>query len=223
MASKIYETPAAAARRLMELGVSMEALQRAIADGHARRIASSPNDAPHMPGTYAWAQTLCTLRDELLPLGWRKADPGNFSLTINDARKINVVVESGDRFTRKAHAEPRTKGLKGLYIEAVALRNRLEMDMFPETVADALRRVAALLEYQTYILLEYQTYILLIHIKDDSYVAELSLPDIVEDNQIVSWKERIFIPDPEAPFADRKPLPSRDDGDEIDVPVRRKA
>mgnify|MGYP001239203235 CR=1 FL=1 len=215
MASKIFETPAAAASRLMEIGVSMEALQRAIADGHAKRIASSPNDAPHMPGTYAWAQTLCTLRDELLPLGWRKADPGNFSLTINDARKINIVVESGDRFTRKAHAAPKTKGLKGLYIEAVALRNSLEMDMFPETVAEDLRRVAALLEYQTYILL--------IHITHDSYVAELSLPDIVEGNQIVSWKERIFIPDTEAPFADRKPLPSRDDGDEIDVPVRRKA
>jgi hypothetical protein len=215
MTCKIYETPAAAASRLAEIGVAMEALQRAIVDGHAKRITTTSNDAPQMPGTYAWAQTLRTLRDELLPRVWRKSDPGNFSLTINDKRKINIVVESGDRFTRKAHACPRTKAVKGLYIEAAALRNRLETDMFPETVADELRRVAALLEYETYILL--------IHITDDSYVAELSLPDVVEGNQIVSWKERIFIPDTDDPFGSREHLPSREDGAEIDVPVRRKA
>jgi len=215
MACKIYESPAAAASRLAEIGVAIEALQRAIADGHAKRIATSENNAPQMFGTYAWAQTLCTLRDELLPRGWRKADPSNFSLTINDARKINIVVESGDKFTRRAHASPRTKSIKGLYIEAVALRNRLETDMFPDTVAEELRRIAALLEYQTYILL--------IHITDNSYVAELSLPDVVDGNQIVSWKERIFIPDTDDPFAARK-LPSQDQGDgEIDIPVRRKA
>jgi hypothetical protein len=215
MGCKIYETPAAAVSRLAEIGVATEALQRAIADGHAKRVTTTPNDAPQMPGTYAWAQTLRTLRDELLPRGWRKADPGNFSLTINDARKVNIVVESGDRFTRKAYASPRTKSMKGLYIEAAALRNRLETDLFPETVADELRRVAALLEYETYILL--------IYITDDSYVAELSLPDAVEGNQIVSWKERIFIPDIDEPSGSRDHLPSRDDGDEIDVPVRRKA
>lgn len=213
--TKIYETPAAAASRLAEIGVAMEALQRALADGHAKRIATSPNNAPQMPGTYAWAQTLCTLRDELLPREWRKADPSNFSLTINDARKINIVVESGDKFTRRAHASPRTKSLKGLYIEAAALRNRLETDMFPETVAEELRRIAALLEYQTYILL--------VHITDDLYVAELSLPDAVEGNQIVSWKERIFIPDTDDPFASRE-MPSEDHGgNEINIPVRRKA
>jgi len=214
MACKIYDTPAAAASRLAEIGVAIEALQRAVGDGHAKRITTTPNDAPQMPGTYAWAQTLRTLRDELLPLGWRKADPGNFSLTINDKRKINIVVESGDRFTRTA-ISPRTKALKGLYIEAAALRNRLETDMFPETVADELRRVAALLEYETYVLL--------IHITDDSYAAELSLPSAVEGNQIVSWKERIFIPDTDDPFAARAPAPSSDEADEIDVPVKRKA
>jgi hypothetical protein len=155
------------------------------------------------------------LRDELCPRGWRKSHPGNFSLVINDARKINIAVESGDRFTRKAHVSPRTKSLKGLYIEAAALRNRLQDDMFPETVAEDLRRVAALLEYQTYILL--------IDINDDSYCAELSLPDVVEGNQIVSWKERIFIPDTDDSFDKHKPVPSEDEDGEIDVPVRRKA
>jgi hypothetical protein len=159
--------------------------------------------------------TLRTLRDELCPRGWRKADPGNFSLVINDKRKINIVVESGDRFTRLAYASPRTKSLKGLYIEAVALRNRVETDLFPDTLADDLRRVAAVLEYPTYILL--------ISITEVQYRAELSLPDRVEGNQIVSWRERIFVPDPDDSFGDRKPIPVEDDGAEIDIPVRRKA
>jgi hypothetical protein len=141
----VYATPAAAMNRFEERGVAVEALQRAIAAGHAARITTTPNDAPQFPGTYAWALTLRTLRDELCPRGWRKADPGNFSLVINDKRKINIVVESGDRFTRLAYASPRTKSLKGLYIEAVALRNRVETDLFPDTLADDLRRVAAVL------------------------------------------------------------------------------
>ena len=100
-------------------------------------------------------------------------------------------------------------------MEAVALRNKLETDLFPESVTEELRRIAALLEYETYILL--------IYITDESYVAELSLPDAVESGQIVSWKERIFIPDTDDPFGGRKFVPSSDSGDEIDIPVRRKA
>jgi hypothetical protein len=211
-----YESPGDATRRLQEIGVSLEALQRAIAAGHAQRITCTENDAPQIPGTYAWGFTLRTLRDELCPLGWRKADPNNFSLVINDKRRINIVVESGDHFTRKRHGNPRTKSLKGLYIEAAALRNSIEGDLFPETLAEDLRRVAAILEYPTWILL--------IYITDTEYRAELSLPDVVEGRNIVSWKERIFIPDSHDPFSlDRKPLPSDDTGPDINVPVRRKA
>src|SRR6266853_1750481 len=108
MASIIYDTPSAAARRLMELGVALEALQRAIAGGHAARISCTPNDPPFIPGTHGWSYTVRTLREELCPIGWRKADPNNFSIVINDVRKINIVVESGDALTRLAHASPRT-------------------------------------------------------------------------------------------------------------------
>lgn len=211
----IYETPGAALRRLAELGVAVEALQRALAAGHAARITTTPNDAPQIPGTYAWGMTLRVLRDELCPLGWRKTDPGNFSLVINDKRKINVVVESGDRFTRLAHVSPRTKSLKGLYMEAAALRNQVEGDMFPETLSEDLRRVASIFEYPTYILLIYITH--------EQYRAELSRPNEMDGKQIVSWAERIFIPDWADPFEDRKPKSGEDDGGEIDVPVRRKA
>jgi hypothetical protein len=63
---------------------------------------------------------------------------------------------------------------------------------------------------------------LLIYITDDEIRAELSYPDQIEDGQIISWKERIFIPDtPNDPGEIIKP--SKDDDPDIDVPVRRKA
>jgi hypothetical protein len=215
MPTIIHDTPAAAMRRLADLGVSLEALQRAPAGGHAARISCTPNDPPIIPGTHAWSYTVRTLREELCPLGWRKADPSNFPLVINDKRKINIAVESGDALTHQAHGSPRTKSLKGLYTEAAILRNNLESDLFPDDLDADLRRVAAILEYPTWVLL--------IYITDDEYRAELSLPDEMEDGLIVSWKERIFIPDPGESVGGRITEPSVDQGPDIDVPVRRRA
>lgn len=212
----LFETPAAAMRRLEELGIGLEPIQRSVAAGHAARITCTPNDPPFIPGTEGWRLTVRTLREELCPIGWRKADPNNFSLVINDARQINIVVASGDGLTRRRHASPRTKSLKGLYTEAATIRNTIEGDMFPETLSEDLRRVAAILEYPTWILL--------VHITDEQYRAELSLPVEMEDDQIVDWKERIFIPDTDDPFGGRVGLPSgNDQGPDINVPVRRKA
>jgi hypothetical protein len=216
LATIIHDTPAAAMRRLLELGVSVEALQRAIVAGHVARITCTDNDPPFIPGTEAWRFTVVTLRDELCPRGWRKADPGNYSLVINDARMINIVVASGDAFTRRSHISPRTKSLKGLYTEAATIRNRVEGDLFPETLAIDVRRVATLLEYPTWILL--------IFITDREYRAELSLPVDMEDDQITTWEERIFIPDSAQPSGGEVVTPTADDqGHDIDVPVRRKA
>lgn len=211
----IYETGADAMHRLLDLGVALEALQRAIAAGHANRITSTENDPPFIPGTFGWSFTVRTLRDELVPHGWRKSDPSNFSIITNDKRGVNIVVESGDAATRMSHMTPRTKSLKGLFMEAVTVRNNIEGDFFPETLSEELRRAAAVLEYPTWVLLA--------HITDDEYRGELSLPDLMDGKQIVSWKERIFIPDTDDPFG-AVSLPSEDDlGPDIDVPVRRKA
>ncbi|WP_061846678.1 hypothetical protein [Bradyrhizobium sp. DOA1] len=150
----------------------------------------------------------------MLPRGYRKADPNNFSLVINDARRINIVVASGDALTRSSSGDPRTKHLKGLFTEAVIMRNKVEGDLFPESLPEELRTAVSVLEYPTWILL--------IYITDDEMRAELSFPDEIENGQIVSWKERIFIPDNAGDGAALKPEDD-DLGPDIDVPVRRKA
>lgn len=100
-------------------------------------------------------------------------------------------------------------------MEAVTLRNSIETDMFPDTLAEDLRRAVAILEHPTWVLLT--------HITDDEYRGELSLPDEIENNHIVSWKERIFIPDSDEPFGARVDEPDEREGPDFDVPVRRRA
>jgi hypothetical protein len=211
----IHSNPFDARRRLAELGVSLTAIIKALQAGQLARRSCTPNDPPFIPGTEAWRFVVRTLRDELVPTGvWRKADPANFSLVINDARKISLVVASGDALTRRTDGDPKTKHLKGLFTEAVITRNKYIGGLFPETLPEELRVAVAVLEYPTWILL--------IYITDDELRAELSYPDQIKDGQIIGWKERIFIPDtPDDPGAIINPI--EDDEPGIDVPVRRKA
>jgi hypothetical protein len=219
LAALVYEHPFDARRRLAELGVSVEAIVKALKAGHLARISCTDNDPPFIPGTEAWRFVVRTLREELLKLGWRKDDPNNFSLVISDKRKINIVVESGDDLTRVFPGNPTTKSLKGLLTEAVILRNSVREDLFPDTITERLRRAATVLEHPTWVLL--------IYITDEEYRAELSYPDAMDDSKITSWKERIFIPDdpndPGALMVEGDDGGPDDGGPDFDIPVRRKS
>ena len=216
MAAVVHEHPFDARRRLAELGVSLDATIKALSAGQVARLSCTDNDPPFIPGTEAWRFVVRTLRDELVPTGvWQKADPGNFSLIINDKRKINIVVASGDMLTRLSRdTDPKTRHLKGAFTEAVTLRNKYTGGLFPEVISEEVRIALSILEYPTWILL--------IYITDDEIRAELSYPDKIEGGQIVSWKERIFIPDT-ADHPGSVINPVKDTDPDIDVPVRRKA
>lgn len=110
---------------------------------------------------------------------------------------------------------PRTRSLKGLYLEAATIRNRIKNDLFPESLNEDLRRAVTILEYPTWILL--------IHITDDEYRAELSKPEGIENNQVTGWIDRIFIPDTDDQFGERAAIPGGvDSGQDIYVPVHPK-
>ncbi len=212
-AGVVYQHPFDAKRRLAELNISVEAVVKAVLAGHTARLNCTDNDPPFIPGTEAWRFVVRTLRDELLPLGWRKDDPSNYSLVINDSSQINIVVASSDALTCSVRGSPRTKSLKGLFTEAAVLKNNLESDLFPETVEAELRKAATILSYPTWMLL--------IHIEDDDCKAELSLPWSFDDRSVTEWAERIFIPLPDSDGGLSVDEPA--DNADIDVPVKRKA
>jgi hypothetical protein len=213
--SLLYEHPFDARRRLAELGVSVEALTAALEAGQLARRSCTDNDAPFIPGTEAWRFVVRVLREKLIPTGvWRKSDAGNFSVIINDARKINIVVSSGDDLTKSTKGNPKTRHLKGLFTEALVIRNKHYGGMFPEIISEEVRTAVSILEHPTWILL--------INISNEEIRAELSYPDAIEEGQIISWKERIFVPDQLGdPGAAVKPIDET--GSDFDVPVRRKA
>lgn len=208
----LYQHPFDARRRLMELSISVEALIKAVQAGHLARLNCTDNDPPFIPGTEAWRMVVRTLRDELVPLGWRKDDPSNYSLVINDSSEINIVVASADELTCRWPGTPRTKSLKGLFTEAAVLKNRLEGDLFPDTVEADLRRAATVLNYKTYMLL--------INIDDEQCRAELSMPSDFDDQMVTGWTERIFIP---IQGIDGGVPQKIDNAPDIDVPVKRRA
>jgi hypothetical protein len=212
MASVVFPHRHDAIRRLAELGVSLEAIQRALLAGQSARGLCSPNDPPFIPGTEAWRFVVRTLRDELLPLGWLKSDRGNYSLVFHEARQINIVVATGDNQTRRWPGTPKTRSLKGLYTEAAVARNLNQYELFPETIADELKEIAAILRFPVWVLL--------INITEEEIRAEFSLPTAI-DGAIVDWSERIFIPDFEGP--DSGAMTDDDFGTDFDVPVHRKA
>jgi hypothetical protein len=196
----------------MELSISVEALIKAVQAGHLARLNCTDNDPPFIPGTEAWRMVVRTLRDELVPLGWRKDDPSNYSLVINDSSEINIVVASADELTCRWPGKPRTNSLKGLFTHAAVLKNSLEDDLFPDTVEADLRRAANILNYKTYMLL--------ININDEQCRAELSLPSNYDEYMVTDWAERIFIPIPEIDGG----VPQKVDyTPDIDVPVKRRA
>lgn len=208
----IYDTPILAKRKLMELGVPLEPLQRSMRAGFDGRGLCTENDPPFIPGTEAWRYTVRTLREGLLPLGWRKADPGNYSIVSSDERKLNIVVATADQFVKRTAGDPRTNSLKGLYTAAAIARNAVVADLFPDTIPDNIRVTAASLEHPTWMLL--------IYITDEEFRGELSFPEAIEDKTITSWSDRIFIPSDEDSASS---VETDSDDSEYDILVRRRA
>lgn len=187
----IYEG-ADARNRLRELGVPYELLVETAQYGFAERLnAEPPFDPLTAAGTDAWRYPVRTLRKGLVGLGgWRIDNPRNLPLVISDNRKINITVSSGDEVTGiRGHRQPRSKNPKGVLIEEAVSRNTLQIDMFPKSLPEAVRKYDRTIQYPTWVYL--------LFITDDTIRAELSLPNSMDGTDHVDgWAERILITAP---------------------------
>jgi hypothetical protein len=131
-----------------------------------------------------WGRATRQLRDLLLPCGWRKDDPGNFSMTINDKRRMYVVVATGDGFTGRQGDDPRTKTpVFGRRREVGANR---QLDLFPELIPETIR-----MRPET---AGYTAWYLLIDLSAEKIFVELSRPLEMMSGKIAIWAERIIFP-----------------------------
>lgn len=197
---------------LARLGLTAPPLMRSVRAGYLSRISRTANDAPIAAGFYHWNETLRTLRDELVVLGWTRVDEQMFSTILSPDGRIAISVSSGDEATGHPRGFPRTKRDKGPRTADAIYANVEQLDLFVAAPEPTLEKEVECL-----------TYVLLFHADATELRAELSLPvSMDEKDHIDSWRERIILRsqplDPEGTA-----MPEPDFGPDIDIDVQRRA
>lgn len=216
METIVHSEPLAVARRLRELGLTLDVLLNAVTAAYQACSTCTELDPRMYPGLTMWAVAIRHLRAGLLPR-WQAKDDGNFSITVSPDDQVAIAVATGDDGTGIAERIATTQSSKGpRTMEAVAANNKqmgFELT-FPDGWIPPL--------YDPAKFGDCATWILLIHRDDTAVRAELSHPLGIDENKRVSgWRERILLPS-----IDTGPLVDVEIEDRevpVDVPVHRKA
>ena len=213
MSTLIHSQRWDAQSRLVEFGLSLEVLQEAAEAGYLGLISCTDNDPPTTRGYMAWAHTLRRLREQLVPFGWKRDNSLNFPRTLSEKHKISIIVSTGDEGTGRSQLHPRTKSPKGHLTEQAVYLNSLQ---------GTLKGFLPDEETKTLPISAYETWIFLFYVTVTEVRAELSLPSVITDGEILAWKERIILPPTEVDPDVLERSPEDDLGPEIDVSVNRK-
>lgn len=216
---KVHANPASAETRLKQMGIPSGAPELAVRTGLASASECTENDVPMAKGFTAWMKTVRALRDQLCPLGFQKDDRANFSTVIDPTDSFAIAVAAGDAFTGcEGKHQPSTVTERGPMTRAAVEKNR---QLHLGDVAEEFRQYKPLPPRETL-----ETWYLLYFEDPETHEirAELSLPNQMAGDRIVSWLERILLTS--QPGAGEVVIPSRsgdDDGDmEIEI-VKREA
>ena len=215
---KVYSDSWDVGTRLAELVLKQDQLIRAVQRGLAAWASCTKNHPPASQGLWAWAETVCGLRDELVPLGWSRSDEANLPLTVNADETLAICVNTGNEDTGIQDGSPCTRSTKGPRTRRAIRENLGQLHLFgdePLPATDVIRKGRTV-------------WILLIHrdMRAREIRAELSQPiSISDEGKVDRWKERIVLSS--TPFDDD--LVSLIEGDngpqtpEIDIEIKKLA
>jgi hypothetical protein len=173
-------------RRLSDLGLNESDLLEAAERGFSAWASCTANHPPAIPGLLAWGETVCALRETLIPRGWQRKDESNWPIVINKSGTIALSVATGNEDTGRKDNDPLTASAKGpRTVDAVVANQRqlvLFAEMLPpkETLKDRGRA----------------TWLLLLHRDLDAREmrCELSRPiSMDDDGRVDGWAERIIL------------------------------
>ncbi len=173
-------------RRLAELGLQEEWLLLAVQRGYSARVACTLNHPPLYAGISAWAEAVRTLREQLLPNGFKRSDEGNLPFTINDEGTMAIAVATGDEYTGNSDVSPCTKNSRG-----PRTRNAVEANQYSLNFGDSPVSPEALATIRSR-----ETWILLMHTDTEGRElrCELSRPvNMNEESRVDGWDERIIL------------------------------
>ena len=184
----IYEREDAV-KRLKDLGLTIEFLQRVLAKG-VKYQAEKPVNAPALEKNLGlWSGTITALRDELCPVGWQKDDKFGFNKTFLPG-KYAIAISSGDENVG-TQLNPQTKNTKGAVAEAaVEVNNAQQLTLLDFHSYDYVET------NNKYSLEDMQHWFLLYYYDKHILKGELSLPNYFDENmqKITGWSERILLP-----------------------------
>src|SRR5579859_3369942 len=112
-ACRIWSTPVDVHQRLDQLGLKKEAIDHAIQRGLLARRECTENHPVTTAGFDGWAESVCGLRDWLVPLGWEKDNSANQGLVVNPFNSVTIAVVQGDHKTGRKDAIPSTRAPRG--------------------------------------------------------------------------------------------------------------
>lgn len=202
-------TDEAAVDRLTQLGLIPEDFFRAVRAALTAFRNCDDDHPPYFPGINAHAQAVHSLRQGLRPRGWERQMHGGVALTVDPARGIALGVTTGDENTGDPNASPRTKNRKGSGTESVVIQNTRQLELFGPTIPQIVPPSGPDVAKLSINGREYTTFYLMYRLAENSDLVklEVSMPKAFDDGWIVSWQERILLPD-----LDLKPRPVFEEG-----------
>jgi hypothetical protein len=207
-----------AADRLASLGLESEPLREVVRRSFHAFISCSPNHPPLARGIWAWAEAVRGLREYTLPKGLRRSDQNNYSVVIDEDRRIVIAVATGDEATGIAGLTPSTRAVKGNSVLLAVVANQAQLSLFSADELPTTPQMAGNDDVRE----DMATWILLIHRATNEVRCELSLPlSMGTDGRINAWHERIIL---DAVPVDGEPMDIVvPDVPDINVDVQRRA
>lgn len=209
----IHNTVPTVAGRLHTLEIPLAVLREAARVSTTYYLECNDNDPPSMGGISLWGKAVRTLRDQLIPLGWRRSNARNYATVVHPTGAFAIAVAGGDSNTGRTDGDvqPATRTEKGPATKEVIAQNQYafadEDPSFPDT------RLSA----------SSMTWLLLLFVDEvaGETRCELSLPrSMTEEGLVVGWHERIVLPS--VPIGVVPTFPERHEDEDVDIDVRRR-
>jgi hypothetical protein len=198
-----------ATQKLSQFGLQSQYFENAIKAGYLAWASCTDNDTPMYPGITFWNHIHRTLRENLIPIGWKKSDEGGYSRIVSPDENFAIAVSSACAGVGNVNYVPSTNPKGNCTIEIVE-HHAVQLQL-SNTVLESKPRTPRI-----------TTWFLLFYKDKDEIRMELSLPAVLsKDARIIGWYERVFLDS--IPIDNIPLLNQRDFGEDIEVEVRKKA
>ena len=183
----VYVQPRDKEEQLRQLGLTEQVLLDAVRKGIFAFLNCTQNHPRSFAGMAAWGETVCGIREGLLPLGvWERFDDRNLPLTVNVETRIAITASSGDENTGIAELSPKSRNPKGIVTREIVQANYEQLNLFPVIQIES--PTLKVSDLTTWLLLSYRD------LNTRVVRCELSRPvSVGQDLRVDDWDERIIL------------------------------